>query len=158
MRNGINERIYIGLGFKLINFTSFGESLFSIGLFQKTTKRDLFVKGKFGIKIQHIREKTLENMRSGRQGAAKWGQQAVRPPLGDSSTSFWSILPPPPKMYLNRTSSRFDPRAHVGPPGLYKKTPAPLKASSHQVIWRSSHLKTETLIPQSSSSSRALAS
>jgi hypothetical protein len=41
---------------------SFGESLFSIGLFQKTTKRDLFVKGKFIIKIRHIREKTLEDM------------------------------------------------------------------------------------------------
>jgi hypothetical protein len=50
MRNGTNERIYIGLGFKLINFMSFGESLFSAGLFQKTTKRDLFVKEKFRIK------------------------------------------------------------------------------------------------------------
>jgi hypothetical protein len=29
MRNGTNERIYIDLGFKLTNFTSFGESLFS---------------------------------------------------------------------------------------------------------------------------------
>jgi hypothetical protein len=27
MRNGTNERIYIGLGFKLINSMSFGESL-----------------------------------------------------------------------------------------------------------------------------------
>jgi hypothetical protein len=63
MRNGTNERIYIGLGFELINSTSFGESLFSIGLFYKTTKRDLFVKEKFGIKIWHIREKTLEDMR-----------------------------------------------------------------------------------------------
>jgi hypothetical protein len=47
MRNGTNERTYIGLGFKLTNSMSFGESLFSTGLFQKTTKRDLFVKGKF---------------------------------------------------------------------------------------------------------------
>jgi hypothetical protein len=30
---------------------SFGESLFFAGLFQKTTKRDPFIKGKFGIKI-----------------------------------------------------------------------------------------------------------
>jgi hypothetical protein len=63
MRNGTNKRIHIGLGFKLINFMSFGESLFSAGLFHKTTKRHLFVKGKFGIKIRHIREKTLEDMR-----------------------------------------------------------------------------------------------
>jgi hypothetical protein len=63
MRNGTNERIYIGLGFKLTNSMSFGESLFSTGLFQKTTKRDLFVKGKFGIKIWHIHEKTLKDMR-----------------------------------------------------------------------------------------------
>jgi hypothetical protein len=63
MRNGTNERIYIGLGFQLTNSMNFGESLFSARLFQKTTKRDLFVKGKFGIKIRHIREKTLEDMR-----------------------------------------------------------------------------------------------
>jgi hypothetical protein len=58
MRNGTNVRIYIGLGFKLINSKSFSESLFFAGLFEKTTKRDLFVKGKFRIKIWHIREKT----------------------------------------------------------------------------------------------------
>jgi hypothetical protein len=69
MRNGTNERIYIGLGFKLTNSMSFGESLFSVGLFQKTTKRDLFVKGKFRIKIWHIREKTLEDMRRHRNKA-----------------------------------------------------------------------------------------
>jgi hypothetical protein len=51
MRNGTNERIYIGLGFKLTNSMSFDESLFSSGSFQKTTKRDLFFKGKFGNKI-----------------------------------------------------------------------------------------------------------
>jgi hypothetical protein len=63
MRNSINERIYIGLGFKLTNSMSFGESLFSAGLFQEITKRDLFDKGKFRIKIWYIREKTLEDMR-----------------------------------------------------------------------------------------------
>jgi hypothetical protein len=31
----LSTRIYIGLGFKLINSMSFGESLFSAGLFQK---------------------------------------------------------------------------------------------------------------------------
>jgi hypothetical protein len=91
MRNGINEIIYIGLGFKLINFMSFGESLFSVGLFQKTTKRDLFVKEKFRIKIRHIREKTLEDMRRHRNeaggkglpsGAGRSHMQAARPPWG----------------------------------------------------------------------------
>jgi hypothetical protein len=42
---------------------SFGESLFSARLFQKTTKRDLFVKEKFKIKKRHIREKTLKDKR-----------------------------------------------------------------------------------------------
>jgi hypothetical protein len=89
MRNVTNERIYIGLGFKLINFMSFGESLFSTGLFQKTTQRDLFVKGKFRIKIWHIREKTLEDMRRHQNeaggeglpsGAGRPHLQAARPP------------------------------------------------------------------------------
>jgi hypothetical protein len=34
-RNGSSTRIYIGIGFKLTNSTSFGESLFFTGLFQK---------------------------------------------------------------------------------------------------------------------------
>jgi hypothetical protein len=96
MRNGTNERIYIGLGFKLTNSMSFGESLFSARLFQKTTKRDLFVKGKFRIKIRHIREKTLEDMRRNRNEVGGEGlpSGAARPtyrlsaPLGDSSMSF----------------------------------------------------------------------
>jgi hypothetical protein len=73
MRNGINERIYIGLGFKLTNIMSFGESLFSVWLFQKTTKRDIFIKGEFRIKIRHIREKTLEDMRRHRNEAGDEG-------------------------------------------------------------------------------------
>jgi hypothetical protein len=114
MRNGTNERIYIGLGFKLTNSMSFGESLFSAGLFQKTTKRDLFIKGKFGIKIRHIRERTLEDMRRHRNeaggeglpsGADRPHMQAAWPLLGDFSMSFWSILLLPPRMHLGRTSS-----------------------------------------------------
>jgi hypothetical protein len=89
MRNDTNERIYIGLGFKLTNSLSFGESLFSTGLFQKTTKRDLFIKGKFRIKIRYIREKTLEDMRRHQNevggeglpsGADQPHLQAARPP------------------------------------------------------------------------------
>jgi hypothetical protein len=91
MRNGTDERIYIGLGFKLTNSMSFGESLFFARLFQKTTKRDLFVKGKFEIKIRHIREKTLEDKRRHQNKAGGEGQpsganqphlQAARPPWG----------------------------------------------------------------------------
>jgi hypothetical protein len=91
MRNSTNERIYIGLGIKLTNSMSFGESLFYVGLFQKTTKRDLFVKEKFRIKILHIREKTLEDMRRHRNeaggdglpsGASRPHLQAARPPWG----------------------------------------------------------------------------
>jgi hypothetical protein len=58
MRNGTNERIYIGIGFKLTNSMSFGQSLFSAGLFQKTTKRDLFSKEnselKYGIYVRRL--------------------------------------------------------------------------------------------------------
>jgi hypothetical protein len=84
MRNGTNKRIYIGLGFKLTNSMSFGESLFSAGLFQKTTKRDLFVKGKFRIKIRHIREKTLEDMRRhlNKAGGEGLPSGASQPPWG----------------------------------------------------------------------------
>jgi hypothetical protein len=91
MRNGTKKRIYIGLGFKLTNSMSFGESVFFAGLFQKPTKRDLFVKGKFRIKIRHIHEKILEDMRRHRNEAgdeglpsgAGWPHlQATRLPLG----------------------------------------------------------------------------
>jgi hypothetical protein len=83
MTNGTNERIYIGLGFKLTNFMSFGESLFSAGLFQKTTKRDLFVKEKFRIKIRHICKKILEDMRRHRNeaGGKRLPSGANRPHL-----------------------------------------------------------------------------
>jgi hypothetical protein len=93
MRNGTNEKIYIGLGYKLTNFMSFVESLFSARLFQKTTKRDLFVKGKFRIKIWHMRKKTLEDMRRHRNKAGDEGlpsgadrphMQAAWPPWGIS--------------------------------------------------------------------------
>jgi hypothetical protein len=86
MRNDINERIYVGLGFKLINLMSFSESLFSAGLFQKTTKRDLLAKGKFRIKIRHTHEKTLEDMRRHRNktgGEGLWPHlQATQPSPG----------------------------------------------------------------------------
>jgi hypothetical protein len=44
MYKDTNEITNNGLGFKLINFMSFGESVFSAGLFQKTGKEDQNVK------------------------------------------------------------------------------------------------------------------
>jgi hypothetical protein len=42
---------------------SFGESVFLAGFNRKTTKGDLFVKGKHGIIPWHLRGKTLEESR-----------------------------------------------------------------------------------------------
>jgi len=44
--------------------------------------------------------------------------------------------PPPPMMHLRHCLSRFDPRAHVGPLGLYNPAHAslPRHNPSHQVI------------------------
>jgi hypothetical protein len=44
MYKGINEITNKGLGFKLINSTSFGESVISAGFNQKTIKADLRVR------------------------------------------------------------------------------------------------------------------
>ena len=44
MYKGINMITNAGLGFKLINFMSFGESVFSTGFIQKTIKVDLDVR------------------------------------------------------------------------------------------------------------------
>ena len=39
---------------------SFGESIFSVGFIQKTTKEDLIVEGNYGIPPQYLCGKTLE--------------------------------------------------------------------------------------------------
>jgi hypothetical protein len=44
MYKGTNESTNKGLGFKLTNYMSFGESVISAGLFQNTIKGDLFIK------------------------------------------------------------------------------------------------------------------
>jgi hypothetical protein len=54
MHKGIIEITNKGLGFKLINFMSFGESVISAGFIQKTTKGDLFVKGNNRIPPQKL--------------------------------------------------------------------------------------------------------
>jgi hypothetical protein len=54
MHKGTIEITNKGLGFKLINSTSFGESVISVGFIQKTVKQDLFIKGNFRIPLRHI--------------------------------------------------------------------------------------------------------
>jgi hypothetical protein len=63
MYKGTYESTNKGLGFKLTNSTSFGESVISTGLFQKIIKGDLFVKRNQGIILQHIHGKVLEDTR-----------------------------------------------------------------------------------------------
>jgi hypothetical protein len=63
MQKGIYERTNKGLGFKLTNFMSFGESLISAGFIQKTIKEDRFIKRNQGIILWHLRGKVLEDSR-----------------------------------------------------------------------------------------------
>jgi len=48
---------------KLINSTSFGESMFLAGFIHKTIKGDLFIEGNYGIPPRNQCGKTLENSR-----------------------------------------------------------------------------------------------
>ena len=64
MYKGINIITNDGLGFKLINSMSFGESVFIAGFNQKTAKEDLIVKGKYRVPPRYLRGKTLEGSRS----------------------------------------------------------------------------------------------
>ena len=44
-------------------------------------------------------------------------------------------FPPPPRMHLRRCLRRFDPRAHVGPLGLYNLAPAsPPRHKPHLIL------------------------
>ena len=52
------------LGFKLINSTSIGESVFLAEFNQKTAKADLIIKGKYGVLPWYLHGKTLEGSRS----------------------------------------------------------------------------------------------
>jgi hypothetical protein len=109
---------------------------YSLQDYSRKRSRGTYSSKEIRIKIRHIREKTLEDMRrhwneaggEGLPSGASWPHQQAARPLGDSSMSFWSILPPPPRMHLSRPLIRFDPRAHVGhvgPARLYKEILAP---------------------------------
>jgi hypothetical protein len=59
MYKSANEITNKGLGFKLTNFMSFGESVISTGYIQKTIKGDLHVRGNHRIPPSELRGKTL---------------------------------------------------------------------------------------------------
>jgi hypothetical protein len=91
MQKGIYERTNKGLGFKLTNSTSFGESLISTGFIQKTIKGNLFVKRNQGIILWHLPRKVLEDYRrlsteEGDQpppcGAGRPHMHVAQPPVG----------------------------------------------------------------------------
>ena len=106
---------------------SFGESVFSARFIQKIVKEDLSVEGNYGISLRNLRGKTLEGSRSHVTESKgpkddMWGRPA---PCGPTYQPRRYVgFPPPPRMHLRRCLSRFDPRAHVGPSGLYNPIPA----------------------------------
>jgi hypothetical protein len=63
MYKGTNEITNKGLGFKLTNSMSFGESVISTGYIHKTVKGDLHVRGNLRIPPRVLRGKTLEDSR-----------------------------------------------------------------------------------------------
>jgi hypothetical protein len=63
MYKGTNEITNKGLGFKLINSMSFGESVISTGFNQKIVKVDLHVRVNNAIPPQNLHGKVLEDSR-----------------------------------------------------------------------------------------------
>jgi hypothetical protein len=87
MHKGTIEITNKGLGLKLINSMSFGESVFSTGFIQKTAKRYLFVKGNIRIPSWH--------QRSGPAGP--WGMP-LGLPQSPIELGFQKVPPPPPRV------------------------------------------------------------
>ena len=63
MYKGINIITNEGLGFKLTNSTSFGESVFSAGFIQKTIKVDLHVRFNYAYPQRNGHQKVPEDLR-----------------------------------------------------------------------------------------------
>jgi hypothetical protein len=63
MYKGANEITNKGLGFKLTNSTSFGESMISTGFNQKTVEADLYVRVYNAIPPRNLPGKVLEDFR-----------------------------------------------------------------------------------------------
>jgi hypothetical protein len=74
MYKGTNEITNKGLGFKLTNSTSFGESVISAGYIQKVVNGDLHVRGNYRIPPQELRGMTLEDSR---RLSTKTGHEAL---------------------------------------------------------------------------------
>jgi hypothetical protein len=107
MHKGTIEITNKGLGFKLINSISFGESVFPAGFNQKTAKEDLFVKRNHGNTPQELHGKTLEDSKRLSTGAGHEtlpggaGWSPPRPPSpwwGLLVSSFQKVPPPPPRV------------------------------------------------------------
>jgi hypothetical protein len=128
MYKGTIEITNKGLGFKLINSPSFGESAISVRFIKKTVKRDLFVKRNHRIMPWHLRGKDLEDTRGHHTVAEPKGLPPVCYPVPCGPTCqpasrrfLHRIL----GLHLRRSLSPFDPRIHVVSSGLYKQAPAP---------------------------------
>jgi hypothetical protein len=86
---------------------SFGEFIFFAGFTKKIAKEDLNIKRYRGIILWRIHRKVPEDS-TPRQGSRACqvglaGPTPVPPGplLWEATTSFWSILPPPPRMHLS---------------------------------------------------------
>jgi hypothetical protein len=88
---------------------SFGEFVFYAGFTQKTAKHDLNIKRYRGIILWRIHRKVSEDstlrqgLRACQVGPAGPTPMPPGPLWWEATTSFWSILPPPPMMHLSRT-------------------------------------------------------
>ena len=81
-------------------------------------------------RFQKTREDSTPRQRTRGYQAPPAGRPAPRPTYQPPHCNIGS--PPPPRLHLRCSLSRFDPRAHVGRSSLYISSPAPLlKASSH---------------------------
>ena len=82
------------LGFKLINSTSIGESVFLAEFNQKTAKADLIIKGKYGVPLWYLHGKTLEGSRSHITKAEGHPLTcgAARPPLGSPISQLCMVV------------------------------------------------------------------
>jgi hypothetical protein len=100
MYKGTNEITNKGLGFKLINSMSFGESVISAGYIQKFIKGDLHVRGNHRIPPWELRGKTLEDTR---RLSIEAGHEAL--PCGAGRPHLQAAWPPGPPVSLPAATS-----------------------------------------------------
>ena len=82
---------------------SFDESVFSVGLNQKTVKEDLFVKRNHGIPSRNRRGKTLEDSRR-------------RITIAGHVSLTCGAAPDPPRGHSASVGATYQPRCYVGSP------------------------------------------